>query len=112
VGKGAWNGNAATQPIRQQEHVRLREKMGHVESALGQFRIGGVAGVPELGIGMQLVKLGQRDDRVHVLGRLVTWLVGGEPQGECGTSLEGQLDRMIEVTVEGLQDEERVIHDE
>jgi hypothetical protein len=41
----------------------------------------------------------------------VTWIVEREPKGERGAPVKRQLSRMIEVTVEGLQDEARVIHD-
>ena len=53
---------------------------------------------------------GQRDDRVHVLSRLVPRFRGGESQREGRATVEGQLDRMIEMAVKGLQDEERIIH--
>ena len=109
--KGARYGEATAEPVGQQEHVRLGKKVGQVEAALGQFHIRGVAGVPELLIRPQLVELVQRDDRVHVLGRLVPGFVGGKSQRECSAPVKGQLDRVVEVTVEGLQDEERVIHD-
>lgn len=37
--------------------------------------------------------------------------VGRESQRERGASVEGQLDGMIEMAVERLQDEQRIIHD-
>ena len=52
-----------------------------------------------------------RKKGVHVLGRLMPGFVRGESQRERGASVEGQFDRMIEVAVQGLQDEERIIHD-
>jgi hypothetical protein len=85
--------------------------VGQVKAALGELGIGSVAGVPELLVGMKLVELGQRDDRVHVLGVIVPGFVRRESQREGGAPVEGQLDRMIEVAVEDLQDEERIIHD-
>jgi hypothetical protein len=36
--------------------------------------------------------------------------MGGESQRKGGAPVKRQLNRMVEVTVEGLQDEERVIH--
>jgi hypothetical protein len=93
-------GGAAT-PLRQ---------VGHVEAALRQFRVGGVTGIPELRIRAQLVELGQRDDRIHVVRRLVPEFVRGESQGERGTPVERQLHRVIQVPVQRLQDGERIIH--
>jgi hypothetical protein len=37
--------------------------------------------------------------------------MGGESERECAPAVEGQLDLVIEVAVQGLQDEERIIHD-
>jgi hypothetical protein len=36
--------------------------------------------------------------------------VGGESQRECGTAIERQLDQVIEVAVQGLQDEKWITH--
>jgi hypothetical protein len=54
--------------------------------------------------------LGDAEGVAQLLGRLVPGFMGGESQGESGTPVEGQLDRVIEVTVEGVQDGEWVIH--
>ena len=112
MSEGTGNGDAATHPVGQQKHIRLGEQVGQVKAAPGQFGIRGVAGVPELPVRAQFVELGQGNDDVHVLGRLMLGFVGGESQRERGASVEGQFDRMIEMAVQGLQDEERIIHDE
>ena len=106
-----WNGDAPIQPVRQQEHVRLCEKVGHIEASIRQLRICDVAGGPELVIRTQWGELGQWDDRVHVLGRLVPEFVGWESERERRAPVKSQLDHVIEMAVEGLQDEERIIHE-
>jgi hypothetical protein len=40
----------------------------------------------------------------------VSGFVGGESQRESRSPVESQLDRMIEVAVQRLQDQERIIH--
>ena len=55
--------------------------------------------------------MGQWDDRVHVLGRLVPEFVGWESERERRAPVKSQLDHVIEMAVEGLQDEERIIHE-
>ena len=84
--------------------------MRYIKPSFGQFGISGVAGVPELLIRAQFVELAQRNDGVYVLGRLVPGFVGGESQRKCATTVECQFDRVIEVAIEGLQDEKRIIH--
>lgn len=108
--EGAWDGDSTIQPIRQQKHIRLGEQVGHVEAALRQFRVSGVAGIPELLIRAQLIELGQRDDRIHILCCLMPEFVGGKSQREGGSSVERQLHGVIEVAVQRLQDGERIIH--
>ena len=87
VDKATWDGHPAIQSFGPEEHVRLCKQVGWVKAALGQFGIGGVAGVPELLVGMKLVELSQREDRVHVLGVVVPGFVGGESECKGGAPL-------------------------
>ncbi len=49
-------------------------------------------------------------ENANILGRLVPGFMRGESQRESGAAAEGQLDWVIEVAVQCLQDEERIIH--
>jgi hypothetical protein len=109
--KWVWNAQAARQPIGPKKYIRLGEQVRDVEAEFRQFRVRGVASLPELGIRAQWVELGQRDDCIHVLGRLVPGCVGRKTQRERGPSVKRQLHRVIEVAVQRLQDGERIIHD-
>ena len=110
VDKGTRDGEPTIEPVGEQEHILLCEQVSQVEAARRQLRVRGIAGSPELLISAKMVQLGERDDRVHVLGRLVPGFVEGESQREGRATIECQLERVVEVTVKGLQDEERVIH--